>query len=130
MKTLVYFLLVTFSLPASAMKEQAPLPAEIKAAKTVYLDNESGMAIVLDYAYRELKKWNRFEITDSPNKADLVLVFTATDERSSSTGLVSGKPVTYDWRSLPCNIGRTQCKRPRQIALARYKEMQLAWSIG
>jgi len=94
MKTLVYFLLVTFSLPASAMKEQAPLPAEIKAAKTVYLDNESGMAIVLDYAYRELKKWNRFEITDSPNKADLVLVFTATDERSSSTGLVNGKPVT------------------------------------
>ena len=94
MKILSVILLFSLSLPAFASKDRPPLPAQINEAKTVYLDNQSGMAIVVDYAYRELKKWNRFEITDSPEKADLILVFTATDGRSSSTGMVNGKLIT------------------------------------
>jgi len=91
-----FFLTLLFcsSLLAFAAKsENAPLAGEIQAAKTVYLVNESGMAIVADYAYRELKKWNRFEVVDSPEKADLILVFTAVDEDTTSKGIANGKPI-------------------------------------
>ncbi|MCU1248737.1 MAG: hypothetical protein JWQ49_1766 [Edaphobacter sp.] len=93
-KVVSYLLFFSFSLPALGAKDRPPLPAEIKTAKSIYLDNESGIAIVADYAYRELKKWNRFEITDSPDKADLIFVFTGSDERSTSTGMANGKPIT------------------------------------
>lgn len=91
---LILWVFILASLPSFGAKDQVPLPPEIGAAKTVYLDNQSGYAIVVDYAYRELRKWGRFEIVDSPDKADLVFTFNASDERSVSTGIANGNPVT------------------------------------
>ncbi len=94
MKTLLLVSFFSISAFAMAKTDRPPLPAEIMNAKTVYLDNESGIAIVADYAYRELKKWNHFQISNTPDKADLVFVFTAMDGRTSTTGIVNGQLLT------------------------------------
>ena len=85
---------MAISWPAAAKVGHAPLPQEIRTAKSVYLDNESGIGIVLDYAYHELQKWNHFQIVDAPEKADLIFVLGGTDNRSSSTAFVNGKVIT------------------------------------
>ncbi len=47
---------------ATAKKPKAPLPGKILRAKTVYLDNRSGLAKLVDKAYGELTAWGRFQI--------------------------------------------------------------------
>lgn len=113
MKSLICALLF-ISTFAFAKKDNPPLPVEIKNAKTVYLDNQSGMAIVLDYAYRELKKWNHFEITSARDSADLILVLTATDERSTSTGLVNGKVASMTGGPCHASLDVRSAKHPEQ----------------
>jgi pimeloyl-CoA synthetase len=65
-------LLVTV-LPCFAKpKEHAPLPSRLFSAKTLFIENQAS-ANMADYAYDELKKWNRFEIVTDRTKADLIL---------------------------------------------------------
>ena len=56
-----------------------PLPQQILTAKTVYIDNRSGLADLGDKAYDEMKKWGRYQIVDSPEKADMVLLLSAKE---------------------------------------------------
>ena len=65
--------------PAYATHEKMPLPQEILLAKTIYIDNQSGHADLGDKAYDELKKWGRYEIVNSPDKADIVLLLSARE---------------------------------------------------
>jgi hypothetical protein len=51
----------------------APLPVNVLAARKIYVDNRTGDAAMLNHAYLELTKWGRFQIVDSPQKADVVL---------------------------------------------------------
>jgi hypothetical protein len=51
----------------------APLPANVLAARKIYVDNRTGDAAMQNHAYLELTKWGRFQIVDSPQKADVVL---------------------------------------------------------
>ena len=57
--------------------KHAPLPEQILQAKTVYIDNQSGIAVLGDRAYDELSKWGRFKIVSSARDADLVLLISA-----------------------------------------------------
>ena len=63
--------------PIYAKDKHAPLPASVMAAKTVYIDNQTGHAEITDRAYEELTKWGRFKIVKDAKDADLVLQFTA-----------------------------------------------------
>jgi hypothetical protein len=56
-----------------ANDKQASLPASVVSAKTVYVDNQTTSAELLNAAYTELSKWGRLQIVDSPEKADIVL---------------------------------------------------------
>jgi hypothetical protein len=47
------------------------------AAKTVYIDNQTGHPEITDRAYEALSKWGRFKILKDAKDADLVLRFTA-----------------------------------------------------
>ena len=47
------------------------------AAKTVYIDNQTGHSEITDRAYDALSKWGRFKILEDAKDADLVLQFTA-----------------------------------------------------
>lgn len=61
----------------SAHTKQAPLSERIMQAKTVYIDNQSGLATLGDRAYDEVSKWGRFKIVSSAKDADLVLLISA-----------------------------------------------------
>jgi hypothetical protein len=65
--------------PAYGKHEKMPLPQQVLAAKTVYIDNQSGFATLGDKAYDEIRKWGRYQIVDSPDKADMVLLLSAKE---------------------------------------------------
>jgi hypothetical protein len=73
----VAMVLVTVAL-AYGKHEKMPLPAQLVQAKTIYIDNRSGLADIGDRCYDELRKWGRFQVVDSPQKADIVLLFSAS----------------------------------------------------
>jgi hypothetical protein len=70
-------LLMAVSVAAKAVK--APLPDALINAKTIYIDNESGHAEMLDRAYDELKKWGRYTVVQDSSQADVVLVLRVVD---------------------------------------------------
>ena len=88
--------------PIHAKDKHAPLPASVIAAKTVYIDNQTGHAEITDRAYDELSKWGRFKILKDEKDADLVLRFTAdTNGRPNPPGNdidVSPTPVHFSVR--------------------------------
>src|SRR5262245_27060498 len=73
-------------------KVYAPLPDKVVGARTAFLINDSGDTKLGDAVYRELKKWNKWEIVTERGKADLVLVVNRSDEVVGivSTGSVTG----------------------------------------
>lgn len=69
---------VTMILAAAASAANNSLPTSIFAARTVYVDNQSGFAEIYNIAYLELSRWGRFEPVESASKADLVIVLTGS----------------------------------------------------
>src|SRR6202161_3230187 len=63
--------------PIHAKDKHAPLPASVMAAKTVYIDNQTGHTEITDRAYEALSKWGRCKILKDAKDADLTLRFTA-----------------------------------------------------
>jgi hypothetical protein len=81
--------LAFFVLPCAFAKKRevvqhAPLPGQMMAAKTVFIQNESGLPNVADKAYTDLKSWGRYVIVDSREKADLILDFTVSHSQKES----------------------------------------------
>src|SRR5580704_9037605 len=72
--------LVLIASPIHAKDNFPPLPASVMAAKTVYIDNQTGDAEIRDRAYDALTKWGRFKILKDAKDADLILRFTADAE--------------------------------------------------
>ena len=66
--------------PIYAADKYPPLPASVIAAKTVFIDNQTGYTQITDKAYEALSKWGRFKIVKDAKDADLVLRFTADTE--------------------------------------------------
>jgi len=56
--------------------EHAPFPAKVLSAKTIFIQNETNQPGIADKAYTQLKSWGKYQIVDSKEKADLVLLFT------------------------------------------------------
>ncbi len=59
--------------PARANEKRGAVPPKVLSAKTIYIDNQTTDAELQHDAYMGLSKWGRYEIVDSPQKADLVL---------------------------------------------------------
>ncbi len=73
--------------PMYAADKYPPLPASVIAAKTVYIDNQTGYTQITDKACEALSKWGRFKIVKDAKDADLVLRFTAdTEGRPTAPG--------------------------------------------
>ena len=75
-KTLVLAIVLAVS-PIYAADKYPPLPASVLAAKTVFIDNQTGFSQITDKAYEALSKWGRYKIVKDAKDADLVLRFTA-----------------------------------------------------
>jgi|SRR5215472_3307530 len=81
----LFVFLIALSISAIA-GEHPPLPAKLKAAKSVLLVNDGVSAKLFDKVYSELKKWNRFQIVESKDDADVVMTLS----HGSTTGAVAG----------------------------------------
>ncbi len=55
-----------------------PLPEKVKAAKTIYLENQSARSDVFNNLYEPLKEWGRWKVVGEPSSADLRLILTNT----------------------------------------------------
>jgi hypothetical protein len=55
----------------------APLPDQIVKASTVFLINESGEPKLGDAVYRQIKSWNKWQITTDKTQANLVLTINS-----------------------------------------------------
>jgi hypothetical protein len=73
--TSVFFLaLMLLSVERSqANEKRGAVPSKVLSAKTIYVDNQTTDAELQHDAYMALGKWGRYEIVDSPQKADVVL---------------------------------------------------------
>jgi len=49
---------------------------KMRAAKTVYFDDQAHVASVSKNARKELKKWGRYKLVDDRTQADLILLFS------------------------------------------------------
>jgi hypothetical protein len=54
--------------------QPAALPPTVMSAHSVFIENETGFAELQYTAVLELNKWGHFELADSREKADLVMV--------------------------------------------------------
>jgi hypothetical protein len=59
--------------PIYANTKRASLPGRVISARTVYVDNQTTSAQLLNTAYTEISKWGRLQIVDTPQKADIWL---------------------------------------------------------
>jgi hypothetical protein len=84
-------ILLLCALTAMGKDLKAPLPERLFQAKTVYIDNQSQHAEILDRAYTALKEWNRYQIVQDKSKAELIVVLTVSSEvrGSYTTGSVN-----------------------------------------
>jgi hypothetical protein len=58
---------------SQANEKRGAVPLKVLSAKTIYVDNQTNDAERQHDAYMALSKWGRYEIVDSPQKADVVL---------------------------------------------------------
>jgi hypothetical protein len=63
--------------PIYAQDQHPAFPASLMAAKTVFIDNQTGDAKITDRAIDSITKWGRFQISKDEKAADLILRFTA-----------------------------------------------------
>jgi hypothetical protein len=61
------------SVPLRSNEKRASLPSRVLSAATVFVDNQTTSAELLNTAYTELSKWGRLQIVDTAQKADIVL---------------------------------------------------------
>jgi hypothetical protein len=88
-------LLVFFgAITTRANDKHASLPASVLSAKTIYVDNQTNSAELQNTAYTELAKWGRFQIVDTPQKADIVLRLSNGNYVKFVPG--DGNPTVYD----------------------------------
>jgi hypothetical protein len=64
-------------LPAAWAVDPAPLPKEIRTAKTVFVLNQGIEPGTKGVVYDEIRKWSHCTLTDEHENADLMIVLSA-----------------------------------------------------
>jgi len=105
-----YLAFCTFTLAKE--KHHLPLPPQITTAKTIYIDNQSGMAKLGDRAYEQLTKWGRWQVIPDRQKADLVLLLSAHQYNGGYVGSTTGSVdengnINATSSSTPVTVGYT-----------------------
>jgi hypothetical protein len=88
MRLLILNLLLASASSLFAAKDHLPLPPQIMAAKTVYIENRSGQAALGDRAYQEIKAWGRFEVVHDRSQADLIFLLSSRERVVGQSGTV------------------------------------------
>lgn len=89
-------LAVCFCFAGSAFGgDKAPLPKKLLQAKTAYVVNNGSWAKSYDKFYAELKKWNRFQLVETKEEADIMIVLSSKVGESGGgvvVGNTAGQP--------------------------------------
>jgi hypothetical protein len=90
-------MLANLAVPNSshAQKQLAKTP-KILSAKTVYLDNQTGVEAVGNAAVAQLRKWGRFQIVHEKQTADLILLLSADPYNGGYIIFASGQTGSVD----------------------------------
>src|ERR1039458_6566148 len=79
--------------------DPAPLPKEIRMAKTVFVLNQGIEPGTMDVVYDEIRKWSHWTLTDEHEKADLIIVLSAQNYAfgmaNFGTGAATATATTY-----------------------------------
>lgn len=76
---LLFVVVGAFTTSGAAKDKHLPLPPQVMAAKTVYIDNQSGVSKLGDRCYTEIQKWGRFQVVQDRKQADLILLLSARE---------------------------------------------------
>ena len=69
----------TFPTNGTAKDKHLPLLPQVMTAKTIYIDNQSGVSKLGDRCYTEIQKWGRFQVVQDRKQADLILLLSARE---------------------------------------------------
>ena len=91
LRLFVIIVIVAFALPLLAQNQPPTEPkktvstlARLQAAKTVFLKNDSVTDIPFNVIQAGMEAWPRYEIVDSPNKADIILEVRAPEDTTAN----------------------------------------------
>jgi hypothetical protein len=90
---LIGMLLLTTLIPRTWSQERkhANLAPKLLTAKTVYFIDQTDVPPVAHKALEELHKWARFQIVQSPEHADLILLLSADPYRGGNVAVSGGQ---------------------------------------
>jgi hypothetical protein len=125
--TMVTVFSLLSSVPVLAV-DPAPLPKEIRVAKTVFIINESAENVILDNVYDRFKKWPRWALTEERETADLLVVLSArsyfygmmnigTTTNSTATATTYGNTTVAHGSSTSQNTGVPLLSYPRYLTV-------------
>ncbi|HLK05514.1 MAG TPA: hypothetical protein VKT53_13825 [Candidatus Acidoferrum sp.] len=115
-------------LATAANAANTTLPNSIFAARTVYVDNQSGFAELSNVAYLELNRWGRFEPVESAAKADLTIVLTGS---GYVRVVASGEMPVFDPKKTsvrPAELPEAAPNGYTRVTLQDRKSGQTLWS--
>ncbi len=77
-RTIAFLLgIVVFLMVVRTEAQPAELPPVVMSAHTVFIENETGFPELQYIAVLEINKWGHFELADSREKADLVMLLSS-----------------------------------------------------
>jgi hypothetical protein len=114
---------------ARANDKRGALSSKVLSARTIYVDNQTNDAELQHDAYMGLGKWGRYEIVDSPQKADVVLRLSGSSVVKFVPG---GNPsATYNPKPVSADSAEAQELAPpgyTRITLVEPKNGTTLWS--
>src|SRR5260370_17544975 len=94
---LAVFILASLPLPISVQaQKQLAQATRIMSAKSVYLDDRTGVDDVAKRELNEIKKWGRFRIVQDRKMADLILLLSANPYKGGYIIMSGGQTGTID----------------------------------
>ena len=96
-RLLMVFILSSLVSPATFQaQKQSAWSQKILSAKSVYFDDQIGVAAVRDKALSQLKKWGQFQIVSDRQQADLLLILSADPYKGGQIAISGGQTGTIN----------------------------------